>query len=296
MTQPQHEGLNDLYLISRTPFCIVDEAGEEVAAYPKEFAGLYARSFYLALIAALNQSLYPDSVLEYYINRFHHVAVTGLGGGRYFITAPMSTGIAAIDVGSCSVYVREEKREYFAQLAQNIPKKLNFPLPRLVALGRYLMSGDYSQREITVKYLHSEEVVPRCPAFAMEHNTPAARDDFYKIIGDCRKAEPFRKTTVECIRYIYGNLYQRISVGQLSEHFHINRSTLSAYFKSDTGMTVSAFISAAKLQAAKRLLDDRTMDYQQIIDLLGFCNQSYFIKKFREQYGLTPQQYRNRPR
>lgn len=120
-----------------------------------------------------------------------------------------------------------------------------------------------------------------------------AANDFCKRVAECRHTKPYHRTTIETIRYIHRHIYQRISIQELSGHVHLNRSTLSEYFKQDTGTTITAFINAAKLKEAKYLLEDQNIDYPQIIDLLGFCNQSYFIKKFREYFGVTPQQYRN---
>lgn len=275
MTKQQHNSLNDLYYISRIPFCVVSGSGQELCAYPKEFAGLYRPSFYVTLIAALDQGPYPDGVLEYNADEARSVAVTRLYPGAYLVTAPAADAEGE-DRGNAG-YIREGKGEELLRVLRDIPPKPDFTLARLALLGKRLCGEGGAGDEICVKYYDSDEVIP-----LRRHE---------KTEGG-QSARAYRRATAASIRYIHRRLYQRISVQEISEHVHLNRSTLSAYFKQDTGMTITAFISSAKLNEAKRLLEDRTVGYPQIIDLLGFCNQSYFIKKFREHFGMTPQQYR----
>lgn len=398
MTQLQHAGLNDLYLTSCTPFCVVSEAGRELAAFPAEFASLYAPEFYLTLIAALRQSPWPESVLEYHTDEYRFVAIAALSSESYLVTAPVSAAAvsAGVDQRRYLKYVRGDALDRFTEFIQDIPPKLHFSLSRLAILGKQLYSGDNTHGEVGIKYYDSERIVPlrhqdsvssrdlstmapgavRCSASHMEnlrdcikrgdfqafsrvYHRPVsgslgtmsstalqqtrysyitllhiiasaaaeggmpyeysfdlfnhyclamdrlnniseierlkliAADDFCKKVAACQRRTSYHRTTLESIKYIHRHIYRRIRIQDIAGHVHLNRSTLSAYFKQDTGMTIIAYINAAKLKEAKYLLEDPSLDYPQIIDLLGFCSQSYFIKRFHERFGITPQQYRD---
>ena len=49
-----------------------------------------------------------------------------------------------------------------------------------------------------------------------------------------------------------------------------------------------------RLNTAKQLLDDTKMSITDISYHCGFSSNAYFGKIFREKYGMTPLQYRNR--
>lgn len=277
MTQHQ-ESWHDLYHITQVPFCLVNVSGQELRAFPKEFGRMYRLDFCRALIAALEQSPSPGGVLEFYVDNVRFMAVARVSPSAYLITAPVAASAWAASEPFRADYVRAARRAEFEDLLQNVPLKRNFALACLAFLGKCLCGGGDIDREIYIRHYASGDVMP------LRRHRDAERQ---AISG-------YRKSTAESIRYIYQHLYQRIGIQELSEHVHLNRSTLSAYFKADTGMTITAFISEAKLREAANLLTDPNVDYPQILDLLGFCNQSYFIKKFRERFGMTPQQYRKR--
>ena len=67
---------------------------------------------------------------------------------------------------------------------------------------------------------------------------------------------------------------------------------LSNLFKRETGVNYSDFVCATRLLAAQRILREGNQSVQQISDALGFSDQAYFCRKFKQLTGKTPALWR----
>lgn len=94
------------------------------------------------------------------------------------------------------------------------------------------------------------------------------------------------------IRYIHKNNTRQISLNELSNELHVNASYLSSLFKKETGKTFSQYIMTVRLKRSTELLKNTHDSVVNIAFECGFESQSYFIKKFKEQYKTTPAKYR----
>ena len=96
-----------------------------------------------------------------------------------------------------------------------------------------------------------------------------------------------------CKEYIYAHIKERITIEDLAEEFGVSAGYLSRLFKKETGIYVSAYLRAQKIEIAKNLL--RFSDYSmiEIANRLSFSSQSHFIQQFRESVGMTPKKYQD---
>lgn len=84
------------------------------------------------------------------------------------------------------------------------------------------------------------------------------------------------------------------SIDKLAEEAAIGRRSLYNKFKQLTGMTPNDFILNYKLKRAASLLkNDPDLPVGEIADLLGFSSPRYFSRCFKNQFDLSPQDYRN---
>lgn len=97
-----------------------------------------------------------------------------------------------------------------------------------------------------------------------------------------------------CKEYIYSHIKERITIEDLADALGVSPSYLSRLFKKETGVSVSAYIRAQKIDMAKNLL--RFSDYSMIdiANRLSFSSQSHFIQQFRDVVGITPKKYRDK--
>lgn len=88
---------------------------------------------------------------------------------------------------------------------------------------------------------------------------------------------------------------EQFGVSELATLMHMSRSNLLRKIKKETELSASQFIRQVRLEKGKELLDETELTVSEISYQVGFSNNSYFIKCFREQYGLSPGEYRIKP-
>lgn len=92
--------------------------------------------------------------------------------------------------------------------------------------------------------------------------------------------------------FIADNLSNDISLTTIAEHTHITTTHLSKIFKSETGMNLSNYIKDVKLLRAKDYLLTTNLTINEISEKLSYNTPHYFIKLFKEKYGVTPKNFR----
>lgn len=65
-----------------------------------------------------------------------------------------------------------------------------------------------------------------------------------------------------------------------------------ALCKKATGFSFSKYLMEKRCQAAAELLQTGSLPVGEIVEKVGYCNQSYFRSAFREAYGVSPAAYR----
>lgn len=105
--------------------------------------------------------------------------------------------------------------------------------------------------------------------------------------GTCLKSDKIRQ-------YIYQNYAQPLSLNDISSHFYISPNYLCSVFKKETGCNLMKFINEYRLEQAARLLLETEMKVNKIAESVGFPNPSYFSQRFRDYYGESPENYRQK--
>ncbi|UZO82333.1 BLUF domain-containing protein [Aquimarina sp. ERC-38] len=93
--------------------------------------------------------------------------------------------------------------------------------------------------------------------------------------------------------YIRAHIDQKISVESLSSSTGINPKKLQIGTKFLFNTSVNLLITHLRFSYAKELIETTDMTMSEICYKIGLSNRSYFSKKFVEQYGILPNQYKN---
>jgi two-component system response regulator YesN len=95
------------------------------------------------------------------------------------------------------------------------------------------------------------------------------------------------------IDYIDENILSNISLSSVSEAFEVSAGHMSRIFRQSFGVTFQEYVKDKKLRkAAEILIKNEKVEMQELALCLGYVNMTYFIKVFKEKFGLTPLQYR----
>ena len=118
--------------------------------------------------------------------------------------------------------------------------------------------------------------------------------DFTKRVSEAKVPMGMSREIFTVIQYISNHVNTNISVEQIAEELHMDRSTLSKKFKRELGFNISSYIMRRKLEEAKSLLNYSDKTISEISEYLCFSSQSYFQNVFKSKYGMTPKEYRNK--
>lgn len=92
--------------------------------------------------------------------------------------------------------------------------------------------------------------------------------------------------------YICDN-YPMTSAREIADYFHISQSYLCKLFH-ENNTTVTSAIQKIRLQHARSLLEQSDLSVQNIAELVGYHDLTYFIKLFKRFFSDTPYQYRKK--
>lgn len=110
------------------------------------------------------------------------------------------------------------------------------------------------------------------------------------LVAKNKKNNDYPYKIKKCIHFINVNLHNKISLQQLADETHLSADYLSYLFKKCVGTTITDYIRHQKLLAAKVMLKERK-SCSEISYYLNFCSESYFIKCFKKEFGITPKVY-----
>lgn len=139
----------------------------------------------------------------------------------------------------------------------------------------YIRSIDKCRAEEEINMLHRELV-----------------DDYAQRMNIIRKQNKYPRVITICLDYIYDNLHQKITLEELSEKVNLSPSYLSKLFHKEVGLTISAYVTKKRIEAAENMLKFSDYSCLEISDYLCFSSESHFISIFKKHTGYTPKNYR----
>lgn len=98
----------------------------------------------------------------------------------------------------------------------------------------------------------------------------------------------------QAIDFIKCNYAKKITLQDVADSVFLSLTYFSKVFKEETGQTPGAYITAVRIEEAKKLLYDYSINIVDIPEMIGFESQSYFTKVFKKSEGCTPGRFRKR--
>ena len=121
-------------------------------------------------------------------------------------------------------------------------------------------------------------------------------EDFIRRVNQVRREEGISRPVRLCCDFIDNHPEEELTLREIAKRVGYTEYYLARKFKSETGMSVNAYIRRARVQYSKMLLSDTQLTVDEIAAKLHFCSRSYFSAAFREAEGMTPSEYRGKHR
>lgn len=97
---------------------------------------------------------------------------------------------------------------------------------------------------------------------------------------------------IHFINQNYCNSEMRLSL--LEEKFSLGRTAIGNYIKCKTGKTLVDYVNFLRIEHSKILLKkDENISINSISEILGFDNQHYFSRVFKQYCGISPSTFRS---
>ena len=94
------------------------------------------------------------------------------------------------------------------------------------------------------------------------------------------------------IQYLKTNYMHKLNLDEIAHHVHISPTYLSRIFKRETGSSLVDFLNQIRIEKSRELLLNPEIRLIEVALQSGFESQSYFNRLFRQETGMTPQEYR----
>ncbi len=93
------------------------------------------------------------------------------------------------------------------------------------------------------------------------------------------------------IEFIHNNKFKFIYARDVANAIKVNRSYLSRIFKAETDENLTDYIHKAKIELAIELMESNYYKFDEVAELLGYKDYTYFSKVFKRVTKQTPYQY-----
>ena len=94
--------------------------------------------------------------------------------------------------------------------------------------------------------------------------------------------------------YIFRHYAEPLTAKKLAALVSVTPNYLCRMFRSAEGMSFRTFLEITRLERAAALLRGTDKTIRAVAGAVGFHSASYFGRRFRETFGLTPTEYRRR--
>lgn len=91
--------------------------------------------------------------------------------------------------------------------------------------------------------------------------------------------------------FVEKNYAQNITISDIAGEFFVSSSTVSHLFKQKLGISLYRFVTQRRLIAAKSLIEEGRL-LEEVAVQIGFSDYSSFYRAFKQEYGISPRQYR----
>lgn len=93
------------------------------------------------------------------------------------------------------------------------------------------------------------------------------------------------------IGYMHAHVGEALTLSQLSIDCSMSIDKIKRLFRRHFGCGPITYFTAIKIDAAKRMIEETTLNFTQISEHLGFHTMGYFSRLFKEKTGMTPSGY-----
>jgi len=248
----------------------------------KEFAKL-GKAYQEAFSAINNARVLGDELLTYKEvkkrrHEYYKVSYQELKDFQYYLVKN--------DFASCSRLIRRifDNMENMKNSFESITLNVNRLFTELVYAGVFSELEIYEVKQALSNLGSVEEMADWCENVIfnlMENEIRGTMEN---------KSLPIVEKACEYIRAHYQD--PDLNQGQIAEVLAVSTSYISGVFKKAMGISMIQYITMVRMEKARELLLEESMNVKVVAEQTGYHDEYYFSRCFKKQYGLSPLQVR----
>ncbi len=94
-------------------------------------------------------------------------------------------------------------------------------------------------------------------------------------------------------KFIKESYMNQFSVKEVAGHFYVSAGYANKVFKEIEGSTIFDYLTAYRIEKAKKLLHNKSKKIYEVVNEVGYSNMSHFTYIFQKNTGMTPSEYKN---
>ncbi len=161
-----------------------------------------------------------------------------------------------------------------------------------------LMALIDSMNQRNIKFIHYKdlylETLYFCRTFNWQEKEPEITNNLLRLLA-LFQSEQQTIRTCQIQEYLEQHFSSEdLTITVLAEHFHVSLAYMSYLFKKEFGVNFSDYLWNLRFQKATDMLLHTDLTIDAISIYVGYVNPSSFRRKFKQETGMTPSQYRDR--
>jgi len=164
----------------------------------------------------------------------------------------------------------------------NIPTVLDHP-PQITSIDLNYEQVGYEAAAMLDRMMDGEQAEPQQIYVPPKGLIKRASTDYFAVEDEVVAA---------ALRYISANLRHNLTVERLADHVAVSPRSLQLRFEAALNRPVSGEVRRLRLEAAKRLLRDESLQISQIARQVGFNSPVTINNIFHRELGMSPREYR----
>ncbi|MGL5313037.1 MAG: helix-turn-helix transcriptional regulator [Peptostreptococcaceae bacterium] len=96
----------------------------------------------------------------------------------------------------------------------------------------------------------------------------------------------------QALTFINLNISSNLTVKRVAHEIALSPDYLTRLFKKELGVNIITYINKKRILTSVELLKNTNLSIEDIGDLIGLNNTSYFYTLFKKEIGVSPKQYR----
>lgn len=228
--------------------------------------------------------LKQGSIIFHKPNEFHTIRANGVTAPNAFVMSFVCRSAAMSFFCGKQFVLNKKLRQYIAYIIEEARQTFDIPLfnpalKKLETLKNPILGGQQMIRTYLEQFL--------ILLMRLESNKSSSNESFIP-----KESLPGRIEEM-IIEYLNENIDQKITLKDVCKKFSYGKTFLCTQFKKSTGKTIMNYFLDLKIEKAKKLIREKSVNFTQIAENLGFNNPAHFTNTFRKITGMTPTQYLN---